>query len=514
MRCEPGSGAGVRAAPQIQTVAGRTVGVAEFGGHVPVSGTGGAGGESGGQAGPGASRNHPVGQTPWGCPGPGALGPDPRVPLPELSNSSGNGAGGYALGPPTASSASSAPRERSLERSRQRDEDVPLADQEVRSTVLSSARGSDMDCLRHVVFDLDGTLVDSLPGIRWSIDAAGIPVRRRDLKALIGPPIRQILAELSGLADGPALDRLERAFRASYDSAGWRRTVCQRGAATMLRWPRDPAECRSGWSPTSRPRPPAGFSGNCALAGFFTETVCRDSRTPAFESKAEMLLDLLRRRGLRPAETLMVGDTLEDARAAEAAGIDCDLVSHGYGRGLDGPCPPTAGASADGANCCSGAARVAKRLLPLPCGWGNYSYDRPGYLRRALRPGDGQQPLGPARSRPQNRLARSRRWCASTTCAPPSSCSSATWTPSSTKTSRPHRYPLHQEDARHADGGRRLRRAGEGHPQGGMHSHGDALRREIGRPVLRARHPHPQDRQLRPERLAAASRRSPRPKSP
>jgi FMN phosphatase YigB (HAD superfamily) len=52
-----------------------------------------------------------------------------------------------------------------------------------------------------------------------------------------------------------------------------------------------------------------------------------------------MLMDLLCRRGLRPAETLMVGDTLEDAHAAEAAGMDCDLVSHGYGRGLDGPLP-------------------------------------------------------------------------------------------------------------------------------------------------------------------------------
>jgi phosphoglycolate phosphatase len=195
-----------------------------------------------------------------------------------------------------------------------------------------------MEFLRHVVFDLDGTLVDSLPGIQTALAEAGIPVRRRDLKALIGPPIRQILAELSGLAGGPALDRLERAFRASYDSAGWRRTVCQRGAATMLRGLATGG--MSLWLVTNKPAVATGrILGQLGLAGFFTETVCRDSRVPAFESKAAMLLDLLCRRGLRPAETLMVGDTLEDARAAEAAGIDCDLVSHGYGRGLDGPLP-------------------------------------------------------------------------------------------------------------------------------------------------------------------------------
>jgi phosphoglycolate phosphatase len=199
-----------------------------------------------------------------------------------------------------------------------------------------------MEFPRHVVFDLDGTLVDSLPGIQWSVEAAlaeaGIPMRHRNLKALIGPPIRQILAELSGVLNGPALDRLERSFRASYDSAGWRRTACQKGAATMLRGLA--AQGVSLWLVTNKPAAATGrILGQLALAGFFTETVCRDSRAPAFESKAEMLMDLLRRRGLRSTETLMVGDTLEDARAAEAAGLACGLVPHGYGRGLDGPLP-------------------------------------------------------------------------------------------------------------------------------------------------------------------------------
>jgi len=216
-----------------------------------------------------------------------------------------------------------------------------------------------MESLRHVVFDLDGTLVDSLPGIQAALAEAGIPTRRRDLKALIGPPIRQILAELSGASNGPALDRLERAFRASYDSAGWRRTVCQKGAATMLRGLASRGV--SLWLVTNKPAAATGrILGQLALAGFFTETVCRDSRVPAFESKAGMLMDLLRRRGLRPEETLMVGDTLEDARAAEAAGVACDLVPHGYGRGLDGPLP---------ANC--RRIRGWNELLPLPCGWGN-----------------------------------------------------------------------------------------------------------------------------------------------
>ena len=49
----------------------------------------------------------------------------------------------------------------------------------------------------------------------------------------------------------------------------------------------------------------------------------------------------------------------------------------------------------------------------------------------------------------------------------------------------------------------RLCGPGQGHPQGRLHSHGHALRRGLGRPLLRARHPDHQARQLRPERLGA-----------
>jgi phosphoglycolate phosphatase len=195
---------------------------------------------------------------------------------------------------------------------------------------------------RHVVFDLDGTLVDSLPGIRWSVEAAaeetGIPVRQCDLKALIGPPIRWILAELSGIPGGPALDRLERAFRASYDSAGWRRTVCYPGAAGMLRGLA--ARGVALWLVTNKPAAATHrILQRLEMADFFAEIVCRDSRVPAYQSKDEMLVELLLRRGFPAAESLLVGDTLEDAHAALAAGMACALLPHGYGYGLDGPLP-------------------------------------------------------------------------------------------------------------------------------------------------------------------------------
>jgi phosphoglycolate phosphatase len=196
--------------------------------------------------------------------------------------------------------------------------------------------------VRNVIFDLDGTLVDSIPGIQWSVEAAlaacGMPPVCRDLKPLIGPPIRDILAAVSGASDPAALDRMELSFRSFYDSGGWRRTTCQpgaRGAIERLRI----AGCGL-WVVTNKPGHAArAILSELALADSFQEIVCRDSRTPGFASKAEMLTNVLERFTLRRAESIMVGDTLEDCRAAAEAGVDCALVPHGYGGGLDGPLP-------------------------------------------------------------------------------------------------------------------------------------------------------------------------------
>jgi len=75
--------------------------------------------------------------------------------------------------------------------------------------------------LKAIAFDLDGTLIDSLPGIEFSIRAAmaqcGVRLKDIDLRSIIGPPIRVILGKLAETADSDLIE-LEGAFRRSYDS--------------------------------------------------------------------------------------------------------------------------------------------------------------------------------------------------------------------------------------------------------------------------------------------------------
>jgi len=193
---------------------------------------------------------------------------------------------------------------------------------------------------RHVIFDLDGTLVDSIPGIAWSVDAAlrscGLAPAERDLAPLIGPPVRDILAAVAGVTEPDLLDRLERGFRSSYDSAGWRLTVCQPGVREMLS--QLLAVGVELWLVTNKPAlSTAMILFELHLDGFFREVVSRDSRAPVFAAKSEMLIDLLERHAIGREACLMAGDTMEDWRAAEAAGIPCVLVPHGYGSGAVPP---------------------------------------------------------------------------------------------------------------------------------------------------------------------------------
>jgi len=186
-----------------------------------------------------------------------------------------------------------------------------------------------------LVFDLDGTLLDSLPGIRHSVEAAfracGLAVGEVDLRSLIGPPIRTILARMAAKPPSDEeLDQLERSFRWSYDCEGWKMTPHYDGAAEALR--RLQAEGGRLFVVSNKPRHISMKILEAeGTAELFEEIVTKDSRSPLYRDKQEMMRYLLQKWKIAPAGCLMVGDTMEDAEAASETGMEFCLVTHGYG---------------------------------------------------------------------------------------------------------------------------------------------------------------------------------------
>lgn len=185
-----------------------------------------------------------------------------------------------------------------------------------------------------VLFDLDGTLLDSIPGIAYSVKAAfhaaGLPERSINLRQLIGPPIRTILSQAAPTDDPVLLDQLERHFRASYDNDGWQQTVCFPGTLELLE-----AMKASGhrlFIISNKPRHSAArILEALGIASHFEQIYTRDSLEPPYASKANMLEALLTDHQLAAVDCVMVGDTMEDASASALHKISFIFVEHGYG---------------------------------------------------------------------------------------------------------------------------------------------------------------------------------------
>jgi phosphoglycolate phosphatase len=194
--------------------------------------------------------------------------------------------------------------------------------------------------VRSLFFDLDGTLIDSCPGIAASLAlafrAAGRTMPPIDLRAIIGPPIRVIATRIDSTLTETELAQIEKTFRAEYDSEGWRQSVLFDGVFSALQKLRG-AGARI-FLITNKPRIPTGRSlSHFAMTDLFEEIVTRDSRTPNYSGKSEMLSELLLRHRVPAESAIMIGDTAEDREAAAANRLKFIHAGYGYGS-ITAPC--------------------------------------------------------------------------------------------------------------------------------------------------------------------------------
>jgi phosphoglycolate phosphatase len=187
----------------------------------------------------------------------------------------------------------------------------------------------------HLIFDLDGTLVDSQPGILYSLKTAvrqtfpEIDPEMFDFK--IGPPVREMLRIGLKTVSEAELDRLETAFRVSYDGGGWQlTTVYPSVVETLVELTRCGVSC---YVVTNKPSlATARILTLLGLTPYFDTVLCPDSRQPRFSSKAEMLEELLEERIIPANQAIYVGDSVDDFCAAEQCGIKFISIEYGYGR--------------------------------------------------------------------------------------------------------------------------------------------------------------------------------------
>lgn len=198
-----------------------------------------------------------------------------------------------------------------------------------------------------VVWDLDGTLVDSAADIATSLNHL---LAERDLPALADDRIRDMIGEgvpmliRRGLAahdvtpDDGLLGALVKRFLEIYSAVATASTRLFPGAREVLS-----TLGEAGVSQAICTNKPEAITrqvlAGLDIAGHF-EVVIGGDTLPRNKPDPLPLRTTLQRLGVAPGQALMVGDSAIDVMMAHAAGVDVTFVTFGYGPGPPGSHEP------------------------------------------------------------------------------------------------------------------------------------------------------------------------------
>ncbi len=185
----------------------------------------------------------------------------------------------------------------------------------------------------YILFDLDGTITDSKPGIidciRYALDMKGIECPDATLDKMVGPPFRVSMTEYLGL-EMDLVEQLITLYRGKYAIDGWNNLLVYDGVIEMLS-----ALKLAGKRLAVATSKPIKFT-NMIIEGYglgeYFDCVGGASADASKESKADVIQGVLDTLGIKHKDSvLMVGDRMFDIDGAHSLGIDCVGVLWGYG---------------------------------------------------------------------------------------------------------------------------------------------------------------------------------------
>jgi phosphoglycolate phosphatase len=188
-----------------------------------------------------------------------------------------------------------------------------------------------------IVWDLDGTLVDSAPDLAKALNTLLIergqnshPVDR--VRTMIGGGVPKLIERGFRAAGSPVgeteLDALVPRFMELY-------TACATDTTALVPHARDVLEAfyNAGVRQGLCTNKPAGVTAQILnaldISGYFSSVIGGDS-TESRKPHPLPLLTCLREMQTRPEDAVMVGDSGADVGAARAAGVPVILVPDGY----------------------------------------------------------------------------------------------------------------------------------------------------------------------------------------
>jgi phosphoglycolate phosphatase len=188
-----------------------------------------------------------------------------------------------------------------------------------------------------VLFDLDGTITDSAPGIvarlAKTFATLGLPIPSDDeLLNWVGPPMLESLEQRAGMTPSEALDALTVYRSISAVDGPWTGSAVFPGIAGVIK------NLSAAGIPlaitSSKPESQVtAVLDHFGLSQYFTE-LCGASEDEVRSSKADVIEEALRRltaQGIDLSQIVLVGDRHHDVEGAQVHGIPTIMVEWGYG---------------------------------------------------------------------------------------------------------------------------------------------------------------------------------------
>lgn len=183
-----------------------------------------------------------------------------------------------------------------------------------------------------ILFDLDGTLTDSEPGIVNSVLYAlrrfGMDASRESLRVFIGPPLYDSFRGVMGMSDADARRAVE-VYREYFQDRGLYENAPYAGVPEMLRRLKDAGKTLV--VATSKPETFARRIADHFGLSASRDAVCGADLAGGRSAKTDVIRYALEAGGIDPGAAVMVGDRKYDILGAKEVGLADVGVLYGYG---------------------------------------------------------------------------------------------------------------------------------------------------------------------------------------